>query len=320
MVMMRIKKGQRREMQRRSLPSQLPEDGNSATQRDLGHQRRKSRWCTSLFLTTAAVAIHGATVDAFSSVRIPSVPNFERTEHLLWAKGKRIRVVATEARDRSFEPSTQHSSGRQFMPRYMKYEIEKLHGTLPEQPNILKANPKSLPTSEERVLITDKIARLLNDEFEIEETSSQEIADRATVFAQLSDEDKSEATFAVSRDMNQHHVDSEPMRIKNLAKKGKLTANVMETGRDTMKQYAKSMSNHQVLSPEDEAVLGRHIQVLVKWEEQRQQLEHNLLRYVRNCLCCIYDLLLRNMVLTSFSFSNVRLDLQHLWSGPIRLI
>jgi len=158
------------------------------------------------------------------------------------------------------------------------YEIEKIAGRLPEQPAKNRANPATLPTSEERFRMTEKIARLLSDETEFEESGSQEIADRATVFARLSDEDKSEATFAVSRDNNLLQVDSEPIRIKNSAKKGKLTANVMETGRDTMKQYVKSMANHQVLTPEDEAVLGRHIQVLVKWEDKRQQLEHTLLR------------------------------------------
>ena len=159
------------------------------------------------------------------------------------------------------------------------YEIEKIAGRLPEQPAKNRANPATLPTSEERFRMTEKIARLLSDETEFEESGSQEIADRATVFARLSDEDKSEATFAVSRDNNLLQLDSEPIRIKNSAKKGKLTANVMETGRDTMKQYVKSMANHQVLTPEDEAVLGRHIQVLVKWEDKRQQLEHTLLRY-----------------------------------------
>lgn len=158
------------------------------------------------------------------------------------------------------------------------YEIEKIAGRLPEQPAKNRANPATLPTSEERFRMTEKIARLLSDETEFEESGSQEIADRATVFARLSDEDKSEATFAVSRDNNLLQLDSEPIRIKNSAKKGKLTANVMETGRDTMKQYVKSMANHQVLTPEDEAVLGRHIQVLVKWEDKRQQLEHTLLR------------------------------------------
>jgi len=178
----------------------------------------------------------------------------------------------------SFEPVKQRTVSRQFMPRYAMYEIEKIAGRLPEQPAKNRANPATLPTSEERFRMTEKIARLLSDETEFEESGSQEIADRATVFARLSDEDKSEATFAVSRDNNLLQVDSEPIRIKNSAKKGKLTANVMETGRDTMKQYVKSMANHQVLTPEDEAVLGRHIQVLVKWEDKRQQLEHTLLR------------------------------------------
>ena len=246
------------------------------------HERRKSRW-TPLFIATAAVAMNRAAVDAFSSLRMNDISSrspFRRSEPIFaQGTGKRIRVVATEERDLSFEPVKQRTVSRQFMPRYAMYEIEKIAGRLPEQPAKNRANPATLPTSEERFRMTEKIARLLSDETEFEESGSQEIADRATVFARLSDEDKSEATFAVSRDNNLLQVDSEPIRIKNSAKKGKLTANVMETGRDTMKQYVKSMANHQVLTPEDEAVLGRHIQVLVKWEDKRQQLEHTLLRY-----------------------------------------
>lgn len=264
-------------------PVILVSQDNGRTICRVRHPRRKLI-LTPLFLATAAVAMNNATVDAFSSFRIFSIPPrnaFQRSEPLFATK--RIRVVATENRDLAFEPVRQQSPSRQFMPRHKRYDVEKLIGRLPEEPETMKANPNSLPTLEERTRTTDKIARLLNDVTEIEETGTQEIADRATVFAQLSDEDKSEATFAVSREGNQFHSDSDPIRLHNSAKKGKLTANVMETGRDTMKQYVKSMANHQVLSPEDEAVLGRHIQVLVKWEEQRQQLEHNLLRYV----CCV---------------------------------
>jgi RNA polymerase sigma factor (sigma-70 family) len=274
-------------------PLILVSQENGRTLCHVRHQRRKLI-LTPLFLATAAVAMNRAAVDAFSSFRIPNLPSrhaLQRSEPLFATK--RIRVVATENRDLAFEPAQQQSASRQFMPRYKLYELEILKGKLPEETELKKANPNSLPTLEERTRTTDKIARLLNDVTEIEETGTLEIADRATVFAQLSDEDKSEATFAVSREGNQFQSDSDPIRLHNSAKKGKLTANVMETGRDTMKQYVKSMANHQVLSPEDEAVLGRHIQVLVKWEEQRQQLEHNLLRYV----CCI---LLSDLVLFSY--------------------
>jgi hypothetical protein len=42
----------------------------------------------------------------------------------------------------------------------------------------------------------------------------------------------------------------------------------METGHDTIKQYVKSLANHQVLSPEDEVILGKQIQILARWEER----------------------------------------------------
>jgi hypothetical protein len=59
-------------------------------------------------------------------------------------------------------------------------------------------------------------------------------------------------------------------------KKGRVS--VKETGHDSMKTYIKSMCNHELLNKNEEIILAREIQVLLKWEEQREQLEEQLLR------------------------------------------
>jgi hypothetical protein len=207
----------------------------------------------------------------------------------LFAKQKkkeraRRRAAAAEQRDTSFDPVLQQKAAQQFTPRYLQYEVEKIAGR--REVTFNKATPESLPSKEERSRLSEKIARLLNDDLDYDATSatalaaSEEIADRAAVFAQLSEEDKNEATFAVSRQLNRamSSVSDEPLRRGNKARKGKVTASVLETGSDTIKQYVKSMGQHQVLSPEDESVLGKHIQILARWEEQRQVLEETLLR------------------------------------------
>jgi hypothetical protein len=60
--------------------------------------------------------------------------------------------------------------------------------------------------------------------------------------------------------------------------KRKVRASVKETGHDSMKNYIKSMCNHELLNKNEEIILAREIQVLLKWEEQREQLEEQLLR------------------------------------------
>mmetsp|Transcript_17747 Transcript_17747/g.26464 ORF Transcript_17747/g.26464 Transcript_17747/m.26464 type:complete len:719 (-) Transcript_17747:33-2189(-) len=65
-------------------------------------------------------------------------------------------------------------------------------------------------------------------------------------------------------------------RQRKPAESKKIRATVSETGSDSMGKYAKSMSNHELLRKEDEVVLGREIQILVKWEEERQRLEDQL--------------------------------------------
>jgi hypothetical protein len=136
----------------------------------------------------------------------------------------------------------------------------------------LKSDETKLPSQVERKQLTDKIALLLNDDQDDLFLASNDIADRQTVFAKLSDEEKSQASFAVSK---VNEVNTSP---KKKTTGTKITANVFESGQDTIKQYVKSMGQHQVLSPEDEALLGRQIQVLNGWEQRRQELEETLVR------------------------------------------
>jgi len=60
--------------------------------------------------------------------------------------------------------------------------------------------------------------------------------------------------------------------------KRKIKASVRETGTDSMKYYFKSMCNHELLKKNEEIILGREIQILMKWEQQREGLEEQLLR------------------------------------------
>lgn len=60
----------------------------------------------------------------------------------------------------------------------------------------------------------------------------------------------------------------------------RITANVKETGFDSMKYYMKTMGNHELLKKNEEIILAREIQILIKWEETREELESKLMRYV----------------------------------------
>lgn len=60
--------------------------------------------------------------------------------------------------------------------------------------------------------------------------------------------------------------------------KRKIKASVRETGTDSMKYYIKSMCNHELLNKNEEIILAREIQILLKWEKEREKLEEELLR------------------------------------------
>jgi len=61
-------------------------------------------------------------------------------------------------------------------------------------------------------------------------------------------------------------------------KKRKVRASVKETGYDSMRSYIKTMCNHELLNKNEEVVLAREIQLLIKWEEEREKLEEQILR------------------------------------------
>jgi len=53
----------------------------------------------------------------------------------------------------------------------------------------------------------------------------------------------------------------------------KIRASVKETGFDSMSSYLKSMGNHELLRKNEEIILARQIQILMKWEELRSNYE-----------------------------------------------
>lgn len=194
----------------------------------------------------------------------------------------------TSIRPDSWEPVArkQRNVNKQFKSRHAQYEEERLHGRATEPASFvpLKSDETKLPTKVERQHLTEKIALLLNENEEEDENDNScldDVADRQAVFFKLSDEDKNQASFAVSKMSNTRQTLPKEPSLKTGTK---ITANVLETGQDTMKQYVKSMGQHQVLSAEDESVLGRQIQILNGYEEERQKLEETLLRYVLLCM------------------------------------
>lgn len=189
--------------------------------------------------------------------------------------------------DMAWEPVRHRNVGRQFTSRHIKYVEDRLHGGRRDDKEFtpLKSGTTAESSRGKRKSLTEKIALLLGDvrvdHDDESEFSAQDIADKETVFAKLSDEEKSEASFAVAK-LNSSSPDTLVEPILSKSKKGKVLANVLETGQDTMHKYVKSMRQHQVLSAEDESVLGRQIQILNGLEDKRQNLEECLLRYVHS--------------------------------------
>jgi len=97
---------------------------------------------------------------------------------------------------------------------------------------------------------------------------------------QINYEDRNDLSFQIANRESFQKMSEESKLIAGLAmrRKNKLITRVQETGRDTMSSYLKSMSNHELLRKEDELILGREIQKLMKYEEKRQELEESLLR------------------------------------------
>lgn len=157
--------------------------------------------------------------------------------------------------------------------------------------------PEQLENAEARTrksLVDAKIAALLADDDEDDgDIADGDLADKQTVYTRLSDTAKSQATAAISKSTSYGAASSggggaaagAPLTAASAAgsrrvvsKKKRVTAQVQETGRDTIQSYTKSFTNHELLSRESEAALGREIQILARWEERRQDLEVQLMR------------------------------------------
>ena len=160
--------------------------------------------------------------------------------------------------------------------------------------------PDQLENAEARTrksLVDAKIAALLADDDDDDgDIADGDLADRQTVYTRLSDTAKSQATAAISKSTSYGAASSSGgiaaaaaagasltaasaaggRRV--VSKKKRVTAQVQETGRDTIQSYTKSFTNHELLSRESEAALGREIQILARWEERRQDLEVQLMR------------------------------------------
>jgi hypothetical protein len=68
------------------------------------------------------------------------------------------------------------------------------------------------------------------------------------------------------------------LRDAGKQKKSRVRASVKETGYDSMKNYMKTMANHELLQKNEEIILAREIQILLRWEAKREELELKLLR------------------------------------------
>lgn len=82
---------------------------------------------------------------------------------------------------------------------------------------------------------------------------------------------------AVSNDSSDNSAESKSKNSQEEPKR-RITANVKETGFDSMKYYMKTMGSHELLKKNEEIILAREIQILIKWEEEREALEARLIR------------------------------------------
>ena len=221
--------------------------------------------------------------------------NFQRTVRqfdgtLLSAVGngksgaKNFEKVRAKARtSMSVFTSPGHSkSGRNvfdaFTPQYEKTQA------IPGGANGVQTNAEAKITS---ASMSKKIVELLSDDDgeeddetpDFSEAAANELADKS--YSRISEQAKFKANAAVMKkelfrepsDLSLEHFDDVKRK-----RTSKVRASVQETGNDTIRSYVKSIGQHELLPKESEELLGKHIQLLVKWEEVRQGLEESLLQ------------------------------------------
>lgn len=69
-----------------------------------------------------------------------------------------------------------------------------------------------------------------------------------------------------------------PVTADSAVTRRRIRAHVRETGFDSMRCYMKTMGNHELLRKNEEVVLAREIQILMRWEGLRDELEDQLRR------------------------------------------
>jgi RNA polymerase sigma factor (sigma-70 family) len=219
------------------------------------------------------------------------VVDMSGTSALLSEEWSRAAQVVRKDTARSSQSRTIHDAFEESGQRgSYAAEAEAIRKAIVEQHKQKEAVYAALPS---KAVLRTKIAELLCDDDGEEdvttpddsEAAANQIADKAS-FSKMSDEAKIKATEAVShsKTTTASSSSSSTMMIPTAAtstvtgQKRKVRASVQETGSDTMSEYAKTMGNHEFLCREDEIVLGRQIQILVKWEAERMQLEETLLQ------------------------------------------
>ena len=88
----------------------------------------------------------------------------------------------------------------------------------------------------------------------------------------------SRAVTSVNKDTSAN--ENENLKKKEVAtpSKRRVRASVKDTGMDSLKSYLSSICNHDLLNKNEEIILAREIQILIKWEEERELLEEKLMR------------------------------------------
>jgi hypothetical protein len=228
-----------------------------------------------------------------SHVGYLSATQFRRTTLLAVGNGKsgakkfeNVRVNAQSSMSVLTSPGTA-TAGRNvfesFTPQYA--QTEAIPGAAAA--NEVKSNAEAQQSS---AYMSTKIAKLLSDDDgeeddetpDFSEAAANEVADKS--YSRISEQAKFKANAAVMKkdlfgeptDLGLEYFDDRGDGKRK--RTSKVRASVKETGNDTIRSYVKSMGAHELLPKESEELLGRHIQLLVKWEGVRQELEESLLQ------------------------------------------
>ena len=220
-----------------------------------------------------------SSITQFRQTKLPAVGNgksgaksFEKVR--VNAKSSMSLITSTGSGKNVFES---------FTPQYAQNEA--IPGAAAT--NTVKSNTEAQQSS---ASMSKKIAKLLIDDDgeeddetpDFSEAAANEVADKS--YSRISEQAKFKANAAVmKKDLFKEPADVglEYFDERGDAKRkrtSKVRASVKETGSDTISSYVKSMGQHELLPKESEELLGRHIQLLVKWEDVRQNLEESLLQ------------------------------------------